>query len=142
MPSVFTRIINGELPGRFVWRDDRCVGFLSINPLGAGHTLVVPRVEIDHWIDLDDETAAHLMHVARIVGQAQQQVFQPAKVGLIIAGYEVPHVHLHVIPTQTMDDFDFRRAAKTIDPDTEDRHAERLREELRALGRTEVPSPD
>ena len=68
MPSIFSRIIAGELPGRFVWRDEVCVAFLSIAPLRPGHTLVVPIEEVDHWIDLDGDTASHLMRVAQAVG--------------------------------------------------------------------------
>ena len=98
MATIFTRIIDGELPGRFVWRDDLCVAFLSINPLNPGHTLVVPRQEVDHWLDLDDALAAHLTQVARRIGAAQMQAFAPERVGLMIAGLEVPHVHLHVVP--------------------------------------------
>ena len=72
MPTIFTRIIEGELPGVFVWRDPQCVAFLSINPMHPGHTLVVPRAEVDHWIDLDPELAAHLFQVAQTIGQAQE----------------------------------------------------------------------
>ena len=71
MPTLFTRIIEGEIPGVFVWRDDQCVVFLSINPMHTGHTLVVPRAEVDHWIDLDPDLAAHLFQVAQTIGQAQ-----------------------------------------------------------------------
>ena len=111
MPSLFTRIIDGELPGRFVWRDDRCVAFLSIAPLRTGHTLVVPIAEVDHWIDLDPDLAAHLMVVAQAIGRAQLAAFTPARVGLIIAGMEVPHTHLHVVPIGREADlhFDQRR---------------------------------
>ncbi len=70
MPTIFTRIIEGELPGRFVWRDELCVAFVSINPLRPGHTLVVPRAEIDHWLDLDPELAAHLHFEIRPKGRA------------------------------------------------------------------------
>ena len=77
MPHVFTRIIDGELPGAFVWRDDRCVAFLSINPLHAGHTLVVPSAEVDHWVDLDDDLAAHLFVVARRSGRSSSDAFDP-----------------------------------------------------------------
>ena len=98
MPSVFTRIIDGELPGAFVWRDPQCVGILSINPVRPGHTLVVPRVEVHHWIDLEAPLAAHLMTVAQAIGRAQQRAFSPERVGLLIAGLEVPHTHLHVMP--------------------------------------------
>lgn len=107
MASVFSRIIAGELPAHFVWQDQRCVAFLSINPLRPGHTLVVPRVEIDHWIDLDDETLMALMGVARTIARAQQEAYQPTKVGLLIAGLEVPHVHVHVSPIDSMHDMDF-----------------------------------
>lgn len=110
MPSIFTRIIDGELPGHFVWHDDDCVAFLSIAPIREGHTLVVPRVEVDHWLDLDPGLAAHLMTVAQRVGRAQQDVFAPARVGLIIAGMEVPHTHLHVIPIDRESDLHFENA--------------------------------
>jgi histidine triad (HIT) family protein len=135
MTTLFTRIIDGELPGRFVWRDDRCVAFLSINPLQPGHTLVVPIVEVDHWIDLDDELACHVMTVSKTIGAAQQQVFGPAKVGLMIAGLEVPHVHLHVVPIRGVHDLDFANADQDPDPDELDRAARSLRE---ALGTTQL----
>src|SRR5438477_11319177 len=86
MPTLFTRIIDGDLPGRFVHRDDTCVAFLSIAPLRPGHTLVVPIEEIDHWIDAPAELNAHLLAVAQRIGQAQQQVFSPTKTALVIAG--------------------------------------------------------
>ncbi len=139
MPSVFTRIINGELPGRFVWSDDVCVAFLSINPLQPGHTLVVPRVEVDHWIELDTTTAEHLLRVSKIIGEAQQEVFQPGRIGLMIAGFEVPHTHVHVVPIRGVHDLDFANAATNPDPRTLDTAAAELRAGLRALGRTEVP---
>lgn len=130
MATVFTRIITGELPGRFVWRDDRCVAFLSINPLQPGHTLVVPIVEVDHWIDLDDDLAAHLMVVAKRIALAQQEAFSPVKVGLMIAGLEVPHVHLHVVPIRGVHDLDFANADPSPDPAELDRAAEALRARL------------
>ena len=78
MTTVFTRIINGEIPGTFVWRDDRCVAFMSINPLARGHVLVVPIEEIDHWIDADPELCAHLFAVAHEIGRAVDRAFHPA----------------------------------------------------------------
>lgn len=110
MPSIFTRIIDGELPGHFVWHDDECVAFLSIAPLREGHTLVVPRIEVDHWLDLPPELAAHLMVVAQRIGRAQQAAFNPSRVGMIIAGMEVPHTHLHVIPIDREADLNFANA--------------------------------
>lgn len=130
MATIFTRIIDGELPGRFVWRDDRCVAFLSINPLQPGHTLVVPIAEIDHWIDLDDDLAAHLMTVSKRIAVAQQQAFAPAKVGLMIAGLEVPHVHLHVVPIRGVHDLDFANADQNPDAATLDQAATALRTRL------------
>jgi histidine triad (HIT) family protein len=130
MATIFTRIIDGELPGRFVWRDERCVGFLSINPLREGHTLVVPIEEVDHWIDLDDDLAAHLLLVAKQIAAVQQRVFQPVKVGLMIAGLEVPHVHLHVVPIDGVHDLDFSNADPSPDPAALDSAAARLREGL------------
>ncbi|MCZ7536745.1 MAG: HIT family protein [Acidimicrobiia bacterium] len=141
MPSIFTRIIDGELPGRFVWRDDICVAFLSIAPLHYGHTLVVPIEEVDHWIDLDAPTAAHLMRVAHLIGRAQQAEMRPLRVGLMIAGLEVPHTHLHVVPIDGMRDLDFANADNDPRPEDLDAAAETLRSALRAMGREEVPGP-
>jgi len=134
MTTIFTRIIDGELPGRFVWRDDRCVAFLSINPLRAGHTLVVPRAEVDHWVDLDPATNAHLMSVAQEVARAQMDAFAPTRVGLMIAGLEVPHVHLHVVPMDGVHDLDFDNAARDPDPAVLDAAAAALRGALRSRG--------
>jgi histidine triad (HIT) family protein len=137
MPTIFTRIIEGELPGTFVWRDDVCVAFLSIAPLKGGHTLVVPRAEVDHWIDLDPDVNAHLMRVAQQIATAQQQAFSPARVGLMIAGLEVPHVHLHVVPIDGMHDLDFDNASETTPEDLE-ATAATLRTALRDAGASGV----
>lgn len=117
MPTLFTRIINREIPGRFVYEDDTCVAFLTIEPLAPGHTLVVPRQEIDHWIDLSSSTLDHLMAVARRIGKAIEEVYQPTKVGLMIAGLEVPHVHVHVTQLNSVHDLDFSRVNKHPDPE-------------------------
>lgn len=111
MPSLFTRIIEGDLPGTFVWRDPEAVAFLSINPLRPGHVLVVPRLEVDHWLDCPPELRAHLVEVAAVIGRALEEVFRPEKVGLMIAGLEVPHLHLHVVPIDEVDDLDFANAS-------------------------------
>jgi len=134
MPTLFTRIIDGEIPGRFVWRDDRAVVFLTIAPIRPGHALVVPRAEVDHWLDLDPELVAHLTQVAQLVGRAQVAAFSPARVGLIIAGLEVPHTHLHVIPIESEADLDFAKADHAADPAALDDVASRLRAALRELG--------
>jgi len=138
MPTIFTRIIEGELPGRFVWRDDRCVAFLSINPLQPGHTLVVPIDEVDHWIDLAPDLAQHLMTVSQHIGGAVQRAFNPARVGLMVLGMEVPHVHLHVVPMNAESDLHFENAARNPDPGDLDRAADVIRSQLRAAGHPEV----
>ena len=115
MPTVFTRIIEGEVPGTFVWRDELSVAFLSINPIRPGHTLVVPIEEVSHWVDLDPEANAHLMKVAQRVGQAQMAVFQPERIGLMVAGFEVPHTHLHVVPISSEGQLSFAHAARSVD---------------------------
>jgi len=134
MATLFSRIIEGEIPGRFVWRDDRAVVFLTIAPINPGHALVVPIEEVDHWIDLDPDLAAHLIGVAREVGRAQMRAFRPRRVGMIIAGLEVPHCHLHLIPIESEADLSFERADHDPDPAMLDDAAERLRAALRELG--------
>lgn len=141
MATVFTKIISGGLPGRFVWSDDDVVGFLSINPLGPGHTLVVPRAEVDHWVDAEPGLLAHLTAVSRTIAAGIDQVWAPPRVGLIIAGFEVPHLHVHVFPAWRMAAFDFATAAREVDDAEQDRHADALRSALRAAGHAaHVPS--
>lgn len=130
MPSLFTKIIAGEIPGRFVYRDDRCVAFLTIAPLKPGHTLVVPIQEVDHWLDLSPDLAAHVFAVAQRVGQAIQATFQPTKVGLIIAGLEVRHCHLHLSPIWSIGDLNFANQQQNPDPALMDDAMHRLRKAL------------
>lgn len=139
MASIFTRIIDGEIPGRFVWRDDTAVAFLDVRPLSPGHCLVVPVAEIDRWTDLPAATAAHLMEVAHAVANAQQLVFGPPRVGLMIAGFEVPHVHIHIFPTAGMASFDFAQANTSPDPADLDTYEIALKAALRASGHTAIP---
>jgi histidine triad (HIT) family protein len=138
MATIFTRIINGELPARFVWKDDSCVAFLSIHPLRAGHTLVVPRAEIDHWLDLDAGLLTHLTEVAQAVGTAQMAGFQPARIGLLLAGLEVPHCHFHVVPIRGVHDLDFGTQDPNPDQEMMDEAAETIRRELRRLRYSQV----
>ena len=134
MASIFTMIINGDIPGRFVWQDDRAVAFLTIAPLRPGHTLVVPRDEVEHWVDLDPDLLAHLTVVSQAIGKAIDAAFHPEKVGMMIAGLEVPHVHLHVVPIDTVHDLDFANADSDPSPDSLDDAAARIRAALRTLG--------
>ena len=107
MATVFTKIINGELPGRFVYEDDEIVAFLTIEPMTQGHTLVVPRAEIDNWQDLDRAVFGRVMAVAQLIGKAVCKAFGTERSGVIIAGLEVPHLHIHVFPTRNLSDFGF-----------------------------------
>ena len=133
MPTLFTRIIDGELPGRFVWRDDRCVAFLSIAPLRPGHALIVPIAEVDKWTDLEPDLAAHLMVVAQRIGRAQQVAFNPMRVGLIIAGLEVPHCHLHAVPIDHEADLHFGNANNNATDAELDQAADALRAALATI---------
>lgn len=110
MATLFTKILEHQLPGHFVYEDDKCGAFLSIAPLRPGHLLVVPRREVDHWLDLEAEEAAHLFAVAQRLGRVLQETFQPRKVGLMIAGMEIPHAHLHLVPIESEADLDFANA--------------------------------
>ena len=138
MPSIFSQIIAGHIPARFVWKDPECVAFLDVRPLRPGHTLVVPRQEVPHWIDLPPALCAHVFAVSQQIGQALQQAFQPEKVGLLIAGLEVAHTHIHLVPIQSMRDLDFQQADPHPRPEDLDAAAARIRSALRILGSSYV----
>ncbi|UXA17448.1 HIT family protein [Mycobacterium sp. SMC-4] len=107
MATVFTKIINRELPGRFVYEDDDIVAFLTIQPMTQGHTLVVPRAEIDNWQDIEPSVFARVMEVSQLIGKAVCKAFDTERSGVIIAGLEVPHLHVHVFPARNLSDFGF-----------------------------------
>lgn len=134
MSTVFTKIINGELPGRFVWQDETAVAFLSIGPLATGHTLVVPREEIDLWTDLPEQTVAHLMQIVQRIGNVQREAFGAARAGVMIAGYEVPHTHIHVWPSNSLHDFNLDSVNNHPDQDEMDQAARKIRHGLREAG--------
>lgn len=134
MSTLFSRIIKGEIPGRFVWHDERCVAFLTIAPLRPGHVLVVPRHEVDEWTDADDDLLAHLIATAKQIGAAQKTSFQAPRAGLVIAGFEVPHLHVHVFPAWDVNDFNFDNADRNPDPAELDAASDRLRQALRQAG--------
>ncbi|WMY76970.1 HIT family protein [Citricoccus sp. I39-566] len=142
MTTVFTRIINGELPGRFVWKDETCVAFLSIGPLTHGHTLVVPRAEVDLWTEAEPELVSHLVRVAQAIGTVQVEAFTAQRAGLMVAGYEVPHLHVHVWPSNSLEDFDLDQVDNHPDPADLDEAAEKIRAGLRVAGHTEFVPED
>ncbi|MFE7802669.1 HIT family protein [Nocardia sp. NPDC057440] len=134
MASVFSAIIDGQLPGRFVWEDEEFVGFLTIAPITPGHTLVVPRKEIDQWQDVDAEIFARLNGVAQKIGQAVRQAWDAPRAGLLIAGLEVPHLHVHVFPAFTMGNFDISGADHHPSPESLDEAQAKIKQTLRDLG--------
>ena len=107
MASVFTMIINGDLPGRFVYDDNDVVAFLTIEPMTQGHTLVVPRAEVDNWQDVEPALFGKVMDVSQLIGRAVCKAFGAERAGMIIAGLEVPHLHVHVFPAYNITDFGF-----------------------------------
>jgi diadenosine tetraphosphate (Ap4A) HIT family hydrolase len=120
MPSVFTMIINRKLPGRFVYEDDDVVAFLTIEPMTPGHTLVVPRAEVDNWQDVEPELFNKVMAVSQRIGKAVCQAFDTARAGVIIAGLEVPHLHVHVFPARNLSDFGFANVDRNPSPESLD----------------------
>ncbi|MFD6514876.1 HIT family protein [Rhodococcus sp. NPDC060176] len=134
MPSVFSAIINGDLPGRFVWEDDDVVAFLTIAPVTQGHVLVVPRAEVDQWQDVDPELFAKVTAVARTLGQAVRKAFDAPRAGLLIAGLEVPHLHVHVFPAYDMGNFDISGADTSPSPESLDEAQTKLKSALGDLG--------
>lgn len=134
MPTIFERIIEGELPGRFVWRDDRVVAFVPIALLAPGHTLVVPIDPVDHWIDVEPDLHAHLWSVAQTIGTALQDAFQPSRVGVLVVGEEVPHTHIHLVPFTELSQMSFANQDTNPDPAVLDEQMERIRATLRAQG--------
>lgn len=141
MATLFTRIIDGEIPGRFVWADDVCVAFATIAPITDGHVLVVPRAEIVELTDAPDDVLAHLTAVAKIVGTAQKAAWGAPRAALLVAGFEVPHLHLHVLPAWDEASLTFANARPDIPADELDAAAQRVRAALRDAGHgAHVPS--
>lgn len=134
MTTIFSRIIAGELPGRFVWADDDCAVFASIAPLADGHLLVVPRIEVARFTDADPNLFAHLAAVAQIVGRACELAFPGTRATLLIAGFEVPHLHLHVVSVQRESQLNFANARSDASAGELDHAVEKVRSALIQMG--------
>src|SRR5690625_233699 len=134
MSTVFTKTITRELPGRFVYADDAVVAFLTIEPMTQGHTLVVPRAEIDQWQDIDTAVFAQVMEVAQRIGKAVCHAFDADRAGVIIAGLEVPHLHVHVFPTRSLSDFGFANVDRNPSPESLDAAQAKITAALAELG--------
>ncbi len=109
MPTIFTKIINGEIPCYKVAEDDHFIAFLDINPNAKGHTLCVPKVEVDKLFDLEETTYLNLMQFSRKVAKALEKSVSCKRIGVAVIGLEVPHVHVHLIPLNQMSDMDFSK---------------------------------
>ncbi|MCX7697410.1 MAG: HIT family protein [Bacteroidales bacterium] len=109
MSSIFTRIIRRELPAYIITEDDKCIAFLDINPLAKGHTLVVPKIEVDYLFDLPDEIYSHLWSVSKRITRALDQCGWGTRVGVAVIGLEVPHAHIHLVPIRNLHDLDFSK---------------------------------
>ena len=110
MASIFTKIIAREIPGHFIWEDDLCISIMTIMPIRDGHCMVIPKQEVDHWDDVPEDTARHLMSVSQKVAKAVKAVVPCLRVGVSIVGIEVPHTHIHLMPMDTTADMDFRNS--------------------------------
>ncbi|MDR2620630.1 MAG: HIT family protein [Propionibacteriaceae bacterium] len=133
MPSVFSRIIAGSIPGRFVWADESCVAFATIAPITPGHMLVVPRLEVPQFTAAADDLLARLMSVAKAVGRACELAFDAPRAALLIAGFEIDHLHLHVLPAWGEAELTFENAKPASDAEL-DTACEQIRSALIELG--------
>lgn len=133
MASVFTKIIDRQLPGRFVYEDDAVVAFLTIEPMTPGHTLVVPRMEVDKWQDAPPEVFNQVMAVSQRIGKAVCAAFDAHRAGVIIAGLEVAHLHVHVFPAYNLTDFGFAHVDRHPTPESLDAAQQKITTALAAL---------
>ncbi|RYY74719.1 MAG: HIT family protein [Gammaproteobacteria bacterium] len=129
MASVFTLIMEGKIPGNFVYQDDIAIAILTIQPIREGHVLVIPRQEVDQWSDLPADTAAHLTKVSHKIANAMKTIFPCKRIGLMIAGLEVPHTHIHLVPMDSMKDLSFDNV-KNADSEALKNTAEKIRAAL------------
>lgn len=127
MPSIFTRIVRGEIPCHKVAEDDRYLAFLDISPLRPGHTLVIPKVEVDELFELDDDLLSGLLPFAKGVARKLKAVVPCHRIGLTVIGLEVPHAHVHLIPIVGMHDMEFSRGRNPMTTEELAALAERLR---------------
>jgi len=131
MATLFTKIINGEIPCYKIAEDDNYFAFLDINPLKAGHTLVIPKKETDYIFDLENDNLAGLILFSKKVSKAIEKVISCNRIGVAILGLEVPHAHIHLIPMDTMDDVNFKNPKLRFSPDEFKEIASKISREVR-----------
>lgn len=133
MSTIFTKIINREIPAYIVAEDEHNIAFLDIMPLVKGHLLVIPKKEVDYIFDLEDEDYSKLLLFARHVGKAMESVISCTRIGVAVIGLEVPHVHIHLIPLRSMDDIDFSRPKLKLPEEVMMETASKISEAYNAL---------
>jgi diadenosine tetraphosphate (Ap4A) HIT family hydrolase len=126
MSSVFSLILQRKIPGHFVFEDENVFAIMTINPIAKGHVLVIPTQEVDEWTNVNESTRQKLFTSAHCIAEAQKQIFPCERVALIIAGFEVPHCHLHLSPATSMQDVSFSNAAASVDHDELAKFAEQI----------------
>lgn len=129
MPSIFTRIVEREIPAHILREDSDFLAFLDVRPIREGHTLVIPKAEVRDVFDLEEQLLAGLLPFARPVAKAIQEVTKATRIGMAVVGLEVPHAHVHLVPIDGLHDLDFRRASPAADDDLA-ATAERIRAAL------------
>ena len=127
MPTIFSRIVSGEIPSYKIAEEKDFLAFLDINPLASGHTLVVPKKEIDYLFDMDDEMLAGMMVFAKRVARAIEKAVPCKKVGVAVLGLEVPHAHIHLIPINDLGDINFNKPKLVFTPEEFKATAEKIR---------------
>lgn len=130
MPSIFTKIINGEIPSYKIAENEDCVAFLDVFPLQKGHTLIVPKKEVDKLFDLDDSSYSKLFSFSKYVAKAIEKAFPCNRVGVVVIGLEVPHAHIHLIPINDMDDMNFTNKKLKLQPQEFIDIAEAIKKEI------------
>ena len=130
MPSIFTKIINGEIPSYKIAENEACVAFLDVFPLQKGHTLIVPKKEVDKLFDLDDSSYSKLFSFSKYVAKAIEKAFPCNRVAVAVIGLEVPHAHIHLIPINHMDDMNFANNKLKLQPQEFIDIAEAIKKEI------------
>ncbi|WP_339605776.1 HIT family protein [uncultured Roseivirga sp.] len=131
MPSIFTRIINREIPGHIVAEDDHNIAFLDVNPLKVGHVLCVPKEEVNYIFDLDEDTYINLHAFTKKVAKAVEAAVPCKRIGVAVIGLEVPHVHIHLIPLQNISDIDFSKPKLSLSQEELTETAEKIKKQLK-----------
>ena len=137
MASIFSKILEREIPGHFVWEDEHCFSIMTIQPIREGHLMVIPKMEVNHWDDVPGHIAAHLMQVAQKIAKAMKAVIPCKRIGMSVVGLEVPHTHIHLMPIDNMGDMDFSLAEEASQEELA-ATAELIRKTLQARGFTEA----